>query len=111
MEQRVGELEKAVVRIDGRLDGVNVRLDAVLDKLNGIQDSVKNFKWQVLAAAIAIMLAAFGMLFTVQQMTVSTFQAAGQSQQAPAPAQPPTIIVVPSGSVAQDASAPAQGKR
>lgn len=102
MEHRLSEVEKAIVRLDSRSDLILSRLDSVNDRITDMAGRVSNFKWQILAAAVAIFLAVIGMGVAIQQMTVATFQAAAQaSSEAKGsltvqPAQP-TIVVVPQG--------------
>lgn len=89
VEARLSEVEKSVIRIDGRLDAINVKLDI-------IASNVSSWKWQLLAAVVAIGVTVFGTSFAIQQMTVATFQAAAAQAQPPAQTQP-TIIMLPSG--------------
>ena len=99
MEARLSEVEKSVVRIDGRLDAINVKLDL-------IASSVSSWKWQLLAAVVAIGVTVFGTSFAIQQMTVATFQAAAAQTQPPAQPQP-TVIVLPAGAQVVPPPAPA----
>lgn len=94
MEARLSEVEKAIIAISGRLDRIGDRLDTISGSVNEVKGSVSGFKWQVFAAAIAVILAVVATGVSIQQMTVSTFQAAGQAGESKTPGQP-TIIVVP----------------
>lgn len=69
------------------------RMARVETKLDHIEKEVSNFKWWVVAQIVAALLTVVGTGIAIQQMTVATFQAAGQ--QAPAQQQPPIIINVP----------------
>lgn len=95
MEHRLNEVEKSIVRLDanvGHIQQMLVRMD----------HGISGFKWQVLAAAVALLAASGGLLFSVQQMTVSTFQAAAATADAKAP--PPIIMNLP-GAASPTASA------
>lgn len=98
----MGEFEKAIVRIDATLE--HMRAD-----ITDIKDSVKTWKWQVLGAGLAVLLASWYGNYTIQQMTVATFVAAAQQQKDAQPqpaALPPIIINVPAA--AQPASSPSR---
>lgn len=89
MEARLSEVEKAIVRIDGKLDRIDDRFDQIID-------SLKNLKWQLLASVVAVWLGVWGSSIAIQQMTVASFQAAGEraKAQAPAAAPAPQPIVI-----------------
>lgn len=90
MKARVEKLENFAKEAGERLARVETRLEHI-DK------EVGNTKWWVAGSTVTIILAMVGTVLgtgvAIQQMTVSTFQAAGQ-QSAP-PQQPPIIINVP----------------
>lgn len=93
METRVARLEDFAEKTGERLGRVDEKLVRVETKLDHIEKEVSNFKWWVIAQIVAALLTVVGTGVAIQQMTVATFQAAGQ--QAPAPQQPPIIINVP----------------
>lgn len=92
MERRLSEVEKAVIRIDGRMDTIDLRLGR-------IESSVDSFKWWLLGAAVTILLASAATAIGIQQMTVATFQGAVEVARSSAPKvdtpPPPIIINVP----------------
>ncbi len=77
-----------------RLDRLDARLSGVEGKLTHIDAEVSNTKWWLLGSVVTILLTTVGTVIGtsigIQQMTVATFQAAGQQQAAQ-----PTVIVVP----------------
>lgn len=73
---------------------MEARMTRVETKLDHIEKEVSNFKWWVVAQIVAALLTVVGTGIAIQQMTVATFQAAKESP-APAPAQPPIIINIP----------------
>lgn len=91
MEQRVSAIENKLAGIDQRLVGVEV-------KLGHIDTEVTNLKWYLLGAALTVVVTVIatviGTGYGIQQMTVQTFQAAGQERAAPAPAQAVQPIVI-----------------
>lgn len=91
METRVSAIENKLAGIDQRLVGVEV-------KLGHIDTEVTNLKWYLLGAALTIVVTVIGTVigtgYGIQQMTVQTFQAAGQDRAAPAPAQTVQPIVI-----------------
>lgn len=100
-----GDMNTArIIKLEEFAEDAKQRLTRVETKLDHIEKEVSNFKWWLLGAIITILLTVLGTGIGIQQMTVSTFQAAGaQSQSAPAQ-QPPIIINVP----AAPAPAPSQ---
>jgi len=60
-------------------------------KIDHIGTEVSQMKWWFLGTIVTMIVTVLGTSVAIQQMTVATFQAAGQAQQ---PAQP-TVIVVP----------------
>ncbi len=77
-----------------RLDRLDARLNGVDAKLEHIKTEVSNTKWWLIGSVVTILLTTaatvIGTGIGIQQMTVATFQAAGQQQAAQ-----PTVIVVP----------------
>jgi hypothetical protein len=90
MDARVARLEDFAGETRERLARVEVKLDHMEFKLDHIASEVGQFKWWALGSVVAVVLAAIGTGFAIQQMTVQTFQAAGQQ------GQQPIIINVPS---------------
>lgn len=90
MEARLNEVEKAIIRIDGRLEHVDEKFDRVL---SGLKD-VKTLGW---GAMLTIILATIGTGIGIQQMTVASFQAAAElaaKNSPPAPAQVPAPTII-----------------
>jgi hypothetical protein len=96
MTARVAKLEEFAGETCERLARVEVKLDHMEAKLDHIATDVSQFKWWALGSVVAIVLAVMGTGFSIQQMTVQSFQAAGQQAQQQAPQ--PIIIQVPSPS-------------
>lgn len=94
MDQRLNALELRVGSVDERLTRVEIKLDHVAEE-------VTNVKWYLLGAALTIVVTVIATVIGtgvgIQQMTVQTFQAAGQERATPAPAQTvqPIIIQLP----------------
>lgn len=95
MEQRLSQLEAFA-------DDAKQRLVRVETKLDHIDREVSQVKWWIVAQILAGLLAVLGTGIAIQQMTVSTFQAAGAQAAQPAPlqAQQPIIITLPPTSAA-----------
>lgn len=111
MEQRLANLEAFA-------DDAKQRLVRVETKLDHIDKEVSNFKWWAAGSAVAIILAmiaaVLGTGIAIQQMTVSTFQAAGAQAAQPSPpqAQQPIIINnIPPASAPPPAMEPAAEKQ
>jgi hypothetical protein len=92
-----GAMEARVIKLEEFAKEAGERLARVETRLEHIDKEVSNTKWWVAGSTVTIILAMVGTVLgtgvAIQQMTASTFQAAGQ-QAAPA-AQPPIIINVP----------------
>lgn len=73
MEARV---DTRVARIEGKIDQMMLRLDHT-------DHGVSNLRWWILGAALSILVASVGTAFGIQQMTITTFQAAAAQYQAP----------------------------
>lgn len=79
-----------IIKLEEFAEDAKQRLTRVETKLDHIEKEVSNFKWWLLGAIITILLTVLGTGIGIQQMTVSTFQAAGAQNQ---PAQQPPIII------------------
>ncbi|MDB5820046.1 MAG: hypothetical protein JWQ11_3686 [Rhizobacter sp.] len=112
MEGRLSEVEKAIVRIDGRFELIFDRMDSTREELRGIREDARatrdesratwdevrkdiktasrDFKYWVAGSVIVVVTAVIAIAVGIQQMTVATFQAA--SAQSIAPVLPPIII-------------------
>lgn len=88
MESRISRLEELVA--DGR-----ERFARVEVKLDHVAHEVSQFKWWLVGAIITIIVTVLGTSVAIQQMTVATFQAAGQQANSPAAPAAPIIINVP----------------
>lgn len=102
MEARLSALEERADRVERKIDAVDGRLVHVSSKLEHVDREAGNLKWWILGSLITTVLTVIGTVVAtgvgIQQMTVTTFQAATdrQSTQQPQPAQvPPIIINVP----------------
>lgn len=77
---------------------MEARMTRVETKLDHIEKEVSQTKWWLIGSTVTIVLTVvatvIGTGVGIQQMTVATFQAAKESP-APAPAQPPIIINIP----------------
>lgn len=96
VEARLSEVEKAIVRIDGRFDLLFHRMDEMAD-------GIKNLRWWIAGALLSIILAVIATAIGIQQMTVATFQSAAaetRAQQPPASPAAPTVIVLPTAPAA-----------
>lgn len=96
MESRVTKLEDFAFEANGRLARIETKLDQV-------DREVSQVKWWIVAQIAALFLAVIGTGIAIQQMTVSTFQAAAAQPQSSTATQQPIIINVPPA-----AAAPAQ---
>ena len=84
------KMEARLMKLEEFADDAKQRLARVETKLDHIDKEVSNFKWWVLAQIVAALLTVVGTGIAIQQMTVSTFQAAGAQAQ---PAQQQPIII------------------
>ena len=89
MEDRLRTLETTVARMEERFEE---RFDRVLDRLSELRSDVKNLHWWFLGAVLTILVTVIALAFSVQQMTVATFQAAAQQ---PSAAPAPIVITIP----------------
>lgn len=85
MEERLTEVEKAIVRIDVTLNHIAAKLD-----------DLGNLKLQFIIGCLTIIIAVIATAIGIQQMTVSTFRAAADTVAQPSPPQP--IIIMPPSS-------------
>lgn len=85
MEARVTKVEQFAAATSDRLARMETKLDRVVH-------DVGQWKWFALGAVLTIVLAVLGTGIAIQQMTVTTFQAAAEAARAAAPATqaPPT---------------------
>lgn len=90
-------MEARVAKLEDFAQDTRERLARVETKLDHIEHEVGQTKWWLIGSTLTIILTVIatvvGTGIGIQQMTVATFQAAGQ-QAAPSP-QPPIIINVP----------------
>ena len=107
-----GDMNTArIIKLEEFAEDAKQRLTRVETRLEHIDREVSNVKWWIIGAVLTIVLTTvatvIGTGVGIQQMTVSTFQAAGAQNQT-APAQhPPIIINVPAANPAA-AAAPQQ---
>lgn len=91
------DMEPRVAALEDFAQDTRERMVRVETKLDHIEKEVSQTKWWLIGSTLTIILTVIatviGTGIGIQQMTVTTFQAAGQ--QAPAPQQPPIIINVP----------------
>lgn len=94
------EMEHRLAQLEAFADDAKQRLVRVETKLDHIDKEVGQVKWWIVAQMVAGMLAVVGTGIAIQQMTVSTFQAAGAQAAQPAPpqTQQPITINVPAAS-------------
>lgn len=85
-----------IIKLEEFAEDAKQRLTRVETRLEHIDREVSNVKWWIIGAVLTIVLTTIGTVIGtgvgIQQMTVSTFQAAGAQNQ-PAPAQQPPIII------------------
>lgn len=92
-------MEARITKLEDFAQETRERLSRIETTLGNVEKEVSGFKWWVVAQIVAALLTVIGTGIAIQQMTVSTFQAAGQAHPAPAQ-QPPIIINVPSAAPA-----------
>ena len=97
-----GDMETRVAKLEDFAEKTGERLVRVETKLDHIEKEVSQTKWWLIGSTLTIILTVIatviGTGIGIQQMTVTTFQAAGQ--QTPAAPQP-IIINVPSAAPAK----------
>lgn len=85
-----------IIKLEEFAEDAKQRLTRVETRLEHIDREVSNVKWWIIGAVLTIVLTTvatvIGTGVGIQQMTVSTFQAAGAHPQ-PAPVQQPPIII------------------
>lgn len=96
MDARVANLEAFAVDAKQRLTRVETKLDH-------IEREVSQFKWWILAQIVAGILAVLGTGIAIQQMTVTTFEAAARSNSSGSA----QLFVVPAQVLTPQAPAPA----
>lgn len=92
-----GDMNTArIIKLEEFAEDAKQRLTRVETRLEHIDREVSNVKWWIIGAVLTIVLTTvatvIGTGIGIQQMTVSTFQAAGAQPQ-PAPVQQPPIII------------------
>lgn len=91
-----GGMESRIAKLEDFAQDTRERMVRVETKLDHIEKEVSQTKWWLIGSTLTIILTVIatvvGTGIGIQQMTVSSFQAASQQAQ---PAQPPIIINVP----------------
>lgn len=90
-------MDGRVSRLEDLAGDARERLARIETKLEQVAHDTGQWKWFLVGAAVTLALAIIGTGVSIQQMTVSTFQAAGQQAQQPTTAPPSVIINVPPG--------------
>lgn len=85
-----GSMEARVTAIENHLDRMDERLTRVVVKIDHIEKEVGQTKWWILGQIVAGLLAVLGTSIAIQQMTVTTFQAASEERAAQKPPAAPT---------------------
>ena len=89
MEARLSEVEKAIVRIDGRFELIFDRMDSTKVDMHlwrtESRVAAREFKYWTIGSVIVIVTAVVATAVGIQQMTVATFQAASQQAVSPPP--------------------------
>ncbi|WP_303230468.1 hypothetical protein [Comamonas kerstersii] len=98
-----------IIKLEEFAEDAKQRLTRVETRLEHIDREVSNVKWWIIGAVLTIVLTTvatvIGTGVGIQQMTVSTFQAAGAQNQ-PAPAQQQPIIINVPAAAATPAAPP-----
>lgn len=89
MEPRFAAIEGRLSVVEDRLTRVEVKLDHMDGRLGEIKQELGQMKWWFIGTILTIVLTVLGTGIGIQQMTVTTFQAAAQQGQ-----QPPAPIVI-----------------
>lgn len=87
-------MEQRLTKLEAFADDAKQRLVRVEAKLDHVDKEVSQVKWWIVAQIAAGMLAVLGTGIAIQQMTVSTFQAAGAQAAQPVPPQAPQPIII-----------------
>lgn len=105
-----GPMESRVAKLEEFAGDCRERLARIETKLDQVSHDTGQFKWFMLGAVLTILLTVVATSIAIQQMTVSTFQAAGDHAEktsaavAQPAALPPIIINVPAAAPAAAAS-------
>lgn len=94
-----GGMGPRITALEGVVAALSEQMNVIAPKVEHIDREVSNFKWWGLGAILTLVITLIGTALTVQQMTVTTFQAAAQ-QATPQPPQAqhqvqPIIIQIP----------------
>lgn len=84
------KIEAMEARMDGRVARIDGKLDLMMERLQDAKQSTTNLRWWLVGAAVTVLVACVATAIGIQQMTVTTFQAASQQ-----PAAAPVVIQVP----------------
>lgn len=93
-----GDMHTRITKLENFAEDARQRLARVETKLDHIDKEVSSFKWWLFGAVLTVVLTVIGTVVGtgvgIQQMTVSTFQAAGaQAQTANHTPQPAPIVI------------------
>lgn len=87
-----------IIKLENFAEDAKQRLTRVESKLDHIDKEVSNFKWWLFGAVLTVVLTVIGTVVGtgvgIQQMTVSTFQAAGAQTPVASPTPQPAPIVI-----------------
>lgn len=81
-------MDARVTKLEGFAAATSERLARMETKLDRVVHDVGQWKWFALGAVLTIVLAVLGTGIAIQQMTVTTFQAAAEAAKAATPASP-----------------------
>lgn len=91
-------MDTRITKLENFAEDAKQRLARVETKLDHIDKEVSSFKWWLFGAVLTVVLTVIGTVVGtgvgIQQMTVSTFQAAGAQAQTASPTPQPTPIVI-----------------
>ncbi len=102
-----GPMDYRVANLEAFAADAKERLARVETKIDHIGQEVSNFKWWMAGAILTILVTVAGTAIGIQQMTVTTFQAAGEAR-ASGTAQPIVIQIPAAPPAPQAAPAPAK---
>ena len=77
-EELDAKLQLIEAKMDARLASIEGKFDLLFYRMDEMGKGVSNLKWWILGAALSIVVAAVATGVGIQQMTVTTFQAAAQ---------------------------------
>lgn len=81
-----GDMDARVTKLEGFAAATSERLARMESKLDRVVHDVGQWKWFALGAVLTIVMAVLGTGIAIQQMTVTTFQAAAEASRAATPA-------------------------